>query len=552
VAYASDQDDVNCVQVNCDAGCSESCSREAQDGQETSIGSALLQTSRSTFNLAPSRDWKIFHAIVPTITFEKVLLVGACLGLFGCCGFFAWYKSFWQENLVRCETKQELIVDQGDESIHSAASTQSQRIVRSRSRFMQSIDDDDADGVDGDWQPLRSMGFMQAIPVEGLEKKVDDVFKYIEEENTSWRLFFRIMLALGQVWGMLGLMYWSLLTKTDELMDCMKQPHGPVVGHICTYTHACLRGFPIMAANVTLVLMIRILVQNRIYYSLLSLGHVIDFADTGVLHTQWPWLFVSSMIQGGAHLLLKMYFDPRPILLDHYLSLMRKFVIPGAIFMSFFLRYAEIENTLVPLNRICERDYTKDDRKFHSLAKMKALNERILAFDARHRDVVGDVWDLNAARGNDKRPSLDDVFENLLSTYDKAAKTFYDTKKHYSWGFFRSLWPGAVLVDYRLDWHEPKTRSWLIVYTLLISGGCLVSFCSMCFFVASIWRLLLLGESYTVQGAGAGIFFPTQHLLAIVVLLFHAVLVMYFLNCTIRGMFYFEVSRSSEIDVNRL
>jgi len=57
------------------------------------------------------------------------------------------------------------------------------------------------------------------------------------------------------------------------------------------------------------------------------------------------------------HLIMKKYYDPNPgdSVMD-IPSLLRKFVLPGLIFLSFFLRFAEIENTLIPLNRLAERD----------------------------------------------------------------------------------------------------------------------------------------------------------------------------------------------------
>lgn len=576
----------------------------AKDTLEGSTGHVLLQTSRSTLSLAPNETWDALDVLQHTsevildpdfavVSAGKVALVafivGVALLLCSCYWHSAfWYNNFWstEDSLsaplkpqaeTNAEAKHEKGLDSGtdqrtsgssaaagsdptaSEGIASATSRTS-RISMSRTRSLRWAADLESDPEnEDDWNPLRSLGLVSLARSVGTvassthftsdphEKHREDIWKYIEETNTSWRIFLRIVCALAQVWSMLGLMYWSLLTKDDELMDCYSHPHGKFVNHLCTYTHACLRGFPIVAANVTLVLMIRILVQNRIYYSMLSLGYVLDFTETKIMHTYWPYLFVFSMAQGGAHLLLKMYYDPDPIEVESYISLARKFAVPGAIFLSFFFRYADIENTLVPLNQLVERDYTKDDRKFHSLSKLEALNERVLAFDARHRDVVGETWD---AIG--KSPALADVFQNIITTYDEASTNFYATRKHYEWGFFRSLWPAAVLLDRRLDREDPSTRSWFEAVTIIAVGCVVVVFFSICFFVASIWRNLILGSQYKKLSIGA-IDLVTETGLAILVLLCHALLVIHFLNRTIRGMFYFDMSTArSEVDVDKL
>lgn len=403
---------------------------------------------------------------------------------------------------------------------------------------------DSSDAADLDWQPLRSMG-LSRIFEQAKDKQEMGIVNFIEADNSSWHLFFRAMGAIAQVWGMLALMYWSLLTREEELMDCLAHPHGRLVGHLCTYTHACLRGFPILAANVTLVLMIRMLIQTRIYYSMLQLGYVLDFADTHIMHTQWPWVFAFSMLQGGVHLVMKMYYDPTQALSFGMLTeVARRFVVPGAIFLTFFVRYAEIENTLVPLNRLAERDYNKDDRSFKFLSKCQAMNERVLAFDARHRDVVGSVRDEIG-----EKPALSDIFENLIKTYDEASERFYTTRKHYGWGFFRSLWPAALLVDRRLNFEDPKTRSWLFVFlTFMVITTVVLAF-SICFFTASIYRNFHIGWLHQQKSPSADT--VTETLLANAVLLVHALLVIFFVHRAIRGMFYFEI-HTGQVEVDLL
>jgi len=282
-------------------------------------------------------------------------------------------------------------------------------------------------------------------------------------------------------------------------------------------------------------LMIRMLIQTRMYYSLLQLGYVLDFADTHIMHTQWPWVFAFSMIQGGVHLVMKYHYDPNPgTSIAVFLSIARKFVVPGAIFLSFFVRYAEIENTLVPLNRLAERDYDKDDRTLKFLSKLEAMNERVLAFDARNRDVVGSIKEEIG-----RAPALSDIFENLIKTYDEAAERFYTTRKHFGWGFFRSLWPAALLVDRRLNFEDPKTRSWLYAFLAFIVISLVVSLFSIGFFVASIYRNFHIGWLHQQKNPSADM--VTETLLANAVLLCHLGLVIFFAHRAIRGMFYFEI-----------
>merc|ERR1740117_1660604 len=167
---------------------------------------------------------------------------------------------------------------------------------------------------------------------------------------------------------------------------------------------------------------------------MLELKVAIDFANMPVMRTMWPWLCMLSMFQGGCHFLLKAIFDPDLVATEMYLRLVRKFVLPGTIFFSFLLRYADIENTLVPLNRIVEQDYHKHNRQCPWLSQLQGMNERVFSFDARHRDVVGLVQEKLG-----KPPTVRDIVQNMVDNYDHAYR-FWEQRDHRSWGLFRSMW----------------------------------------------------------------------------------------------------------------
>lgn len=200
-----------------------------------------------------------------------------------------------------------------------------------------------------------------------------------------------------------------------------------------------------------------------------------------------------------------------------------------------------------------ERDYTKNNRKFRSLSTLEALNERVLAYMARNVDIVTE-----AERRLGKNPGLNDVFRDIINLYEEASSKYYVPKrKHYEWGFFRSFWPAAILMNRKLDRNDPDTRSWLYVFGIIAIGCIVVVFCSVCFFVASIWRNLILGAQYEKVSIGA-IDLVTETGLAVLVLLAHGLTVLHFLNKTITGMFYFSIdykrnrSRRTEVDVSGL
>lgn len=357
------------------------------------------------------------------------------------------------------------------------------------------------------------------------ERAEADVKEFLADRYTSRKILAKVILNLSEIWSVLILMYWSLMNNRDDLMDCETYSPG-FISHFCEYTDACLSGFPHLASNVTLAMTIRALIQLRIYYTMLTMGYVMDFADNHILKSVWPWACMVSIGQGGLHLLVKAWLERSNGLfdVDGYMRLFRKFVLPGSIFMGFFIRYAEIENVLIPLNRIVERDYTEKNRRCPYLGEIRAMDERVVAFDARHRDIVGEVMKKKGAK-----PTLKDIVEDIIQNYDRANRHY---KKHkdrldHAWGLFKSLWPAAVLVDERLDRKDPYTWEWLLVF------GLTCSLCLMATFISLIYFFLVTFDRVHEL--------RSERFLKRVVMMFHGLIVFYFIYRTIYGMFYLKL-----------
>jgi hypothetical protein len=168
------------------------------------------------------------------------------------------------------------------------------------------------------------------------------------------------------------------------------------------------------------------------------------------------------------------------------------------------------------------------------LANMKILNERVLAFDVRHRDVYEDTL---ADIG--RSPTLKDIILNVIKNYGNAQGVWH-TRMHRSWGLFRSLWPASLLLDRRLDTSDPDTHTWLLVCFILLSGCVITSLLSVYIFLSATspdtWHLFArnIKSTFTHEAYEAS---PTT--LGNLVTIIHAVAVVLLLVSTIHNMFYF-------------
>jgi len=373
---------------------------------------------------------------------------------------------------------------------------------------------------------------------------------YDSKHYNAWKLLFNVLGALIRFWGLLAIMEFALLQDTNALMDCDEPSIGAGVRHICKYTKACLHSYPVVCANMTLVLMVRVLVQMQLYYSLLKRRCVVDFVSVQILSTPWPWICAFSMLQGGSHFVLKTYIDLREVNL-HFFRICAaagyKFIIPGIMFLSFFPHYTEVENMLVPLNRIVEQDYTKHNRKCPWLSEIEVANERVLAKDVRDKD----IFERSQRLTQKERLTIDDIVDNILLHYENLHAEWLANKhsgmesQRAKW-VFKAMWPVAVLFHTRMDWQDAETRQWMYVLGIMLSGSLLASLLSLFMLIsfcdpvaslveASLWQSVLTGRWDVLR---------TDAILANVVLTSHGFLVLFFLYRTIWGMFYQRLRKS--------
>jgi hypothetical protein len=188
------------------------------------------------------------------------------------------------------------------------------------------------------------------------------------------------------------------------------------------------------------------------------------------------------MLQGGSHFVLKTYIDLREVNL-HFFRICAaagyKFIIPGIMFLSFFPHYTEVENMLVPLNRIVEQDYTKHNRKCPWLSEIEVANERVLAKDVRDKD----IFERSQRLTQKERLTIDDIVDNILLHYENLHAEWLANKhsgmesQRAKW-VFKAMWPVAVLFHTRMDWQDAETRQWMYVLGIMLSGSLLAIFLS--------------------------------------------------------------------------
>jgi len=198
------------------------------------------------------------------------------------------------------------------------------------------------------------------------------------------------------------------------------------------------------------------MLTQRIYYSLLKSGALLNFKNVNALDDPIFLVVVYSLFHGTLHLTLKLLQETPLATWDNLAkgsleeakfqvdvqNLLKGFVFPGAIFVLFFQFAYMTEWTLLSLSRYFDEDPEAARERAHNFV---FLHEGALKSMFASSDLVAEATEKTTAG----------VVEHIIAKYPQAEKHWAaKEKKRKTFGLsFRLLylmWPGKVLLDFRL------------------------------------------------------------------------------------------------------
>lgn len=267
-----------------------------------------------------------------------------------------------------------------------------------------------------------------------------------EIESSPWRLFLSSTIVIGKNLATLLLLYWTLLwgpAAKKNLMLCWNPPHLSVWEQFgCEYTKAWVRSFPLLSAIVVLVISLRLMVQQRIYYGFLKEGALLDFNNIAPQQDPLLILLFISILHAIVHFVLKMQ-DGQGDIEEEVESVVMKFLAPYVIFLIFLYSSYDIEQLLVPLNKYVEED---PDFAKRALANIHFLEEDVVRHIVKAQDVIGEVVE---AKGPDD-VSVAAMYHEIIRRYPEAKGEMPEPDHALTFHLKNAMWPGSLLIDPRL------------------------------------------------------------------------------------------------------
>lgn len=336
-----------------------------------------------------------------------------------------------------------------------------------------------------------------------------------ESQVTPWRLFLLSVVAMLKNVAGLMMLYWVLISQKEYLMACdtRKHPFSVVLG--CEYTKAFLRGFPLLGASISIVVAMRVMLQQRVFYGLLKLGGLLDFKNVDAYKDPIMWLLGMSLLHGMGHFGLKLYYQE----VEHLSELQmisQKFMVPAFIFMAFFYTSYDVEKTLIPLSKYVEEDCEYAKR---TLGHIHFLQEDVVREEVMTTDMVSHA----------SHPRIKEVYKAIISRYHRVSEGFEAKSKFCcccEFRLFHAMWPATILMDSRLtDNDSISYRRMFLCFAFL---ACIIQLLIFVAFGYQVYHDIWIDVYHEHEYEDMGSFF---------VMLFHLCMVFWLLSVSLHVAF---------------
>jgi len=323
-----------------------------------------------------------------------------------------------------------------------------------------------------------------ALPTKPAEKN----WKW-EERGSILSLAGEIGLSTGKQLIALGMIVVQIYYAKDLLMDCDSRTCGVYKAILCEYTKAYVRCFPLLAISVSLIVASRMLLIHRIYYELLKKKACMDFHNPPPTKDPLFLLLCWCCCNACFHFLLEIWSE-------HKLSdveMMKRFVSPtqtemgndikraatlyvgpAIVFMVFLWQAYDVEDKLLPLSKYLEEDpgearrILKDMRVIPEKVAVRVLNQEKVRFkDDDGNRLTADQVLTNFVRRCNEEPD-DEVEKDVDGEEDRQMAMVDEEDGEPTTYLIREMWPGRLLLDYRLQdsRSKPFRRFWFVLCTI--------------------------------------------------------------------------------------
>ena len=287
------------------------------------------------------------------------------------------------------------------------------------------------------------------------------------ERGEPLRLLITTVISVGGQYAALGVITLTVYTSKTLFVACDSREQPLAIALACECTKASMRSFVMLAMVISLLIALRQIARQRLYYVMLKRGVMLDFETVSPINDPLFILLTICLAISLSHCLVVawQFHQDEKSLMDFMVFMNRivtRYLAHCCVFLAFLATAYDTENQLLPLSKYVEEDPPAARCLMNHLvviseeAASKAVEIGLhLPSNASSEQVCEAL--VKAAQNPGSKVEAGTLTEQLLShaTAEKHAK------------FIAEMWPARVLLDPRLQ--DDDSRKFKTVW-YFISG----------------------------------------------------------------------------------
>jgi len=169
------------------------------------------------------------------------------------------------------------------------------------------------------------------------------------------------VISVGGQYAALGVMALTVYTSSGLFVTCDSRQQPLAIAFACECTKSSMRCFVLFAMIVSLLIALRQIARQRIYYEMLRRGALLDFETVTPFHDPLFLLLTFCLLISLTHILVaawQYHEDDKSV--DQFLVFLKavvvKYVAHSCVFLAFLASAYDTENQLLPLSKYVEED----------------------------------------------------------------------------------------------------------------------------------------------------------------------------------------------------
>lgn len=276
------------------------------------------------------------------------------------------------------------------------------------------------------------------------------------QRGELFQLLLTTIISVGGQYAALGVITLTVYTSNALFVKCDSRQQPIFVALACECTKSSMRSFVLLAMVISLLIALRQIARQRLYYVMLRRGVMLDFETVSPIHDPLFILLTVCLAISLSHCFIvawQFHHDEKSFkdFMVFINTMVTRYLAHSCVFLAFLATAYDTENQLLPLSKYVEEDPQAAKCLMHHMV--------VISEDAASKAVENGLHLPSKATSQQVYEALVKAAQNPegskveagTSLLERADQFLSKAKPDQYAKFVQEMWPARLLLDPRLQ-----------------------------------------------------------------------------------------------------